>query len=84
MQRSTLSENEMQYGLPVSPSYIHCVETGQKDTPYDVTLCGRSFGGGKSSFVSLLPLGGLAGHWLGGGEQLLVNLLLYTFICICM
>ena len=32
--------------------------------------------------LTLPLLMGLAGHWLGGGEQLLAHHLLYTFICV--
>jgi len=47
-----------------------------------MTSCRRSFEGGGSSSCSLLLLRGLAGHWLVGGEQLLVHHLLYTYILI--
>lgn len=42
--------------------------------------CGRSFEGRRSSSCALPLLGELAGHWLGGGELLLMHHLLHTFI----
>jgi len=47
--------------------------------PYDIMWkkLGRRW-----EFISLLLLEGPPGHWAGGGEQLLVHHLLYTFIYI--
>jgi len=74
MQRSTLSENEMQYGLPISPSYIHCVETGQKDAPYYVTLCSNYKTVGSWPEEATVPQE-LTEHWSAHGEQLCCALL---------
>lgn len=45
-----------------------------------MTSSRMSFEEGGNSFLLLLLLRGLAGHWYSDGKQLLVHPLLYTFI----
>jgi len=55
-------------------------ETGRIGISCHMTPRGRSFEG-RGSFISLSSFAqGLAGHWSGSGEQLLMQHLLYTRI----